>query len=438
MEGNLRTPTIDEVLSDFCDDFSYGALQAKPFPNEHAARLKAPGAYKRFRRENDKFGSGVHAIWGIRKDDDVVELQAIRFSKSKFTTAQARKWLKDHDYEPILFEPASGKKVYESPGGADKDREGESTMKTAAGAEKAAGTAPAGGGDVAAPDSTNRELSRSAQYKRPLLAEKSFVQMKRASPTSKSGGIEGYLSAFDVVDHQGEVVRRGAFLKTIQERGEAGKIPLMVVHFASGGDILDCVGSFSELKEDDYGLRFSANFHGDKRSQEVREKVKVLLKDGVSLGSSIGYRPVAWKYMTMPETNQRITELTEIALVEGTITLKPANEGARITGAKDFVPSTTALAAVMDADASSMSPDERGRVIDEAFGDRERAEAARKDLTSLLAKIGGLLSQEPLDADGKAGGDTPTKPTVDLHSVSVRIASMKAAVMRTKAAAHRG
>jgi len=45
----------------------------------------------------------------VRKDNEKVELQAIRFAASKFTVAQAKKWLKDHDYTSYTFEPATGK-----------------------------------------------------------------------------------------------------------------------------------------------------------------------------------------------------------------------------------------------------------------------------------------------------------------------------------------
>jgi len=78
-----------------------------PFPNEHAARLKDPGQYIRFRRENDKFATGIHAIWGIKRDQ-TTELQAIRFDAKKFTAEEAKKWLKDHDQKAILFEKATG------------------------------------------------------------------------------------------------------------------------------------------------------------------------------------------------------------------------------------------------------------------------------------------------------------------------------------------
>lgn len=80
----------------------------KPYPNEHAARINDPRKYKKFRRENDKFGAGIHAIWGIAAGGKA-ELQAIRFDSSKFSVEQAHAWLKKHDYKPILFEPAKEK-----------------------------------------------------------------------------------------------------------------------------------------------------------------------------------------------------------------------------------------------------------------------------------------------------------------------------------------
>lgn len=79
-----------------------------PFPNEHAARIKQPGQFNEFRRENDRLDSGIHAIFGITGTgkNRRSEIQAIRFDKDKFTPAQARRWLKEHDFKAIEFEPA--------------------------------------------------------------------------------------------------------------------------------------------------------------------------------------------------------------------------------------------------------------------------------------------------------------------------------------------
>ncbi len=80
-----------------------------PMVNEHRARLTDPDQYDEWGRDNDKFGPGIHAIWGIKKGPPrKSELQAIAFDASKFTPAEAKKWCADHDYKVILFEPASG------------------------------------------------------------------------------------------------------------------------------------------------------------------------------------------------------------------------------------------------------------------------------------------------------------------------------------------
>jgi hypothetical protein len=71
----------------------------RPYPNEHAARLHDPDQYDRIRRVNDDLGAGVDAIYGIK--DGVSELQAIRFDADRFTAAEARQWLSEHDFDPI-------------------------------------------------------------------------------------------------------------------------------------------------------------------------------------------------------------------------------------------------------------------------------------------------------------------------------------------------
>lgn len=82
---------------------------ARPFPNEHAARLKDPDQYDSFARKNNEGGEGIDFIYGIK--DGVSELQAIRFDKNRFTTQEAKAWLKSHDFEPIMFEEASERKI---------------------------------------------------------------------------------------------------------------------------------------------------------------------------------------------------------------------------------------------------------------------------------------------------------------------------------------
>jgi len=89
------------------DERMYGA---RPYPNEHAARINNPDKYVEFARDNDEFGSGIHVIYGILEDRSS-EVQSIRFDSSKFTPDEAKAWLEEHDYNYIEFEEAIEEKA---------------------------------------------------------------------------------------------------------------------------------------------------------------------------------------------------------------------------------------------------------------------------------------------------------------------------------------
>ena len=78
--------------------------EQRPYPNEHAARINDPDQYDRFRRDADAGGAGVDFIYGIA--DNVSEIQSIRFDAQRWSVDEAKAWLDEHDFEPILFEPA--------------------------------------------------------------------------------------------------------------------------------------------------------------------------------------------------------------------------------------------------------------------------------------------------------------------------------------------
>lgn len=82
-----------------------------PYPNEHAARLKEPSQFIRFARMNGQGGAGVDFIVGFKKGGGS-EVQAIRFSKDKFTADEAKKWLtayeSKHKVKAISFDAAAG------------------------------------------------------------------------------------------------------------------------------------------------------------------------------------------------------------------------------------------------------------------------------------------------------------------------------------------
>jgi len=77
-----------------------------PFPNEHSARIRNPGDFvqRSFRRKNIR--NGIDIITGWLEGQTTMTTQAYRFKVTVFTAEEAKKWLKDHKINYILFEPA--------------------------------------------------------------------------------------------------------------------------------------------------------------------------------------------------------------------------------------------------------------------------------------------------------------------------------------------
>ena len=78
--------------------------EQRPYPNEHAARIEDPVKYDEFRRLTNELGEGIDIILGIKEGQS--ELQSIRFDADRYSVAEAKQWLDEHDFKPIKFEPA--------------------------------------------------------------------------------------------------------------------------------------------------------------------------------------------------------------------------------------------------------------------------------------------------------------------------------------------
>lgn len=98
---------IREILRRFGVELLDDDLISKPLPSEHAARQQSPSQYTKFRRRNNEFGQGVHAIYGITAEGKA-ELQSVRFDAGRFTPEEARAWLREHDLKQSL-EPSVSK-----------------------------------------------------------------------------------------------------------------------------------------------------------------------------------------------------------------------------------------------------------------------------------------------------------------------------------------
>lgn len=138
------------------------------------------------------------------------------------------------------------------------------------------------------------------------------------------GFLTGYASVFGVVDRQGEIVRRGAYSRTLTEHKLQGTHPAMLwSHMLERP-----VGRWVELREDQRGLwaKGKLSLNTDAGKQAYAHLVNGDL-DGLSIG------------FVVPEGGRKYAadgtfELLDIDLVEISIVTAPANRGARISSVK--------------------------------------------------------------------------------------------------------
>jgi len=122
----------------------------------------------------------------------------------------------------------------------------------------------------------------------------------------------GYAAVFHRPDRGGDVVRPGAFQRTLS-RG-TGSVPLLWQH-----DPTRPIGRIEYLKEDRRGLRVIARLSRGAGGREAA----ALLKEGSLSGLSFGYRVRAAK-------GQAPRELTEVELVEVSLVKVPMQPKARV------------------------------------------------------------------------------------------------------------
>lgn len=132
---------------------------------------------------------------------------------------------------------------------------------------------------------------------------------------------EGYASTFGNMDLVGDVVEKGAFKKTIQERLPKNLIKVLWQHY-------DPMGLPKHMEEDSKGLYVVAKVSKTRENQDRLQ----LMKDGVVDRLSIGYDVV--KREVDDSAKDRTVRLKELKLYEFSPVTFPANEEAVITGVK--------------------------------------------------------------------------------------------------------
>lgn len=141
--------------------------------------------------------------------------------------------------------------------------------------------------------------------------------------TDDEGILEGYAAAFDNIDDGGDIIRQGAFERTIKENFDRIKVCLQ-----HGEGIALPIGKPLELREDDNGLYIKAKIVDTNDGRDA----KVLIKEGILTEMSIGYDPIEFK-----ENSDGTREIFDVELWEFSPVTWAMNNQALITGYKSKV-----------------------------------------------------------------------------------------------------
>lgn len=143
-----------------------------------------------------------------------------------------------------------------------------------------------------------------------------------------NGQIEGYASTWiRKPDSYGDVVKQGAFTKTLAERWNGGKgIPFLWAHQMD--NLKSFIGT-ATADEDDKGLHFVATFDDTEEAQKVRQ----LYKDRRLRKFSFAYDVKEAGQVTL-EDGVKANELRELDLYEISAVTVPANDDAGVVDVK--------------------------------------------------------------------------------------------------------
>lgn len=139
---------------------------------------------------------------------------------------------------------------------------------------------------------------------------------------ASEGIIEGYAAVWGTVDSYDSMFEKGAFAKTISERGQ--RIKLLWNH-----DSDTVIGRVTELREDEKGLFVRAQITmGVEKARDVFE----LIKDGAIDTFSFGFRTIKDEW-----GDKGIRLIKEVALYEVSPVTFEANPSAVITGTRSSI-----------------------------------------------------------------------------------------------------
>lgn len=150
----------------------------------------------------------------------------------------------------------------------------------------------------------------------------------------KKGIVTGYFADFDTIDSDGDIIKKGAFTRTITSMGPTAAKP-RIKHLQNHNPYQP-LGVLQTLKEDTKGLYYESQIG----PHALGKDFLLMAEAGLITEHSIGYRTIKYNQL-MPwedwKDGEAMRELTELKLYEGSsLTAWGANPNTPLTGVKEL------------------------------------------------------------------------------------------------------
>ena len=139
--------------------------------------------------------------------------------------------------------------------------------------------------------------------------------------------VSGYLASFDTKDSDSDIILKGAFTKSLNERG-VGSTTARKIAYLYQHDMSRPIGRFTTLCEDEKGLYFEATLDNIPLANDVLEQYK----SGTLNQHSIGFRYIKDKVEYSKDLEAFV--IKELDLFEGSVVTMGANENTPFVGLK--------------------------------------------------------------------------------------------------------
>jgi len=149
-----------------------------------------------------------------------------------------------------------------------------------------------------------RELGEIKENKTTMILK--GINQGFADSDMKQGIVSGYFAVFGNKDLDGDVIEPGAFSKTIQERGPAGK---QLIKYLLDHDKNKVVAKITNLYEDQKGLRYEAKIGSHAAGQDFQKMIESELINQ----HSFGFRTIKEMYDDQAKANL----IKEVMMYEG-------------------------------------------------------------------------------------------------------------------------